>query len=286
MASSSSIEWCTDSYPINDILDYIAGNTPVDLEPYLSKGLSYVDRICVVEPYSSLSWLLVLKLKTSMFWRHNECEYLVVYNNEVDWRWIIAGVVGEAVTRVCYRTGYIAYGLLRYLAVYKLGLRDLYRGVIEYFNESMDSTCIKCDRLDLLLKAIPLTIASDLMSEDYGRIVYIAMHGDNEVIEYWLSKKPSREHKTLVADALRISGYNPESYGLQPSGREIALEKPGIRELCRLVEGSDNHYCRMLEILAMAYKNPDKLWTILAPWRNQIQPIIDHIIIILSKKYT
>ncbi len=262
---------------IDDIIGFLREHLPCDLMPYLYSGLDSVDRIVFAKPYTRYSWMLVLNLRTSMFWVRNGFRELIVYLGR-DPLWCIASLLSELVPITIHKTGPVCFGVLRYLPVYKTGLEGLYRDLVNEFIDHLDNCIIECEPIDLMQKFIPWIIAKDLLSIDYGRIAYIALHGDHEIIRYWLSMNPSRKHQIAVANALKAYGYNPENYGLKTTCERITVKNiVSVDRLCKLVEGADQDYCKMIEILVEVSKNPDKAWSILAPWREEIEPVIDYI---------
>ncbi len=262
-----------------NVLNYVREHVPQDLEPYFIKAVKTVPKIVIAKPFTTYSWLLALRLTASYYW---ENKALIVYYNSEDFRWTIANLLKELALIGLPSSGLITGTTIAYAAVYRSGLLELYKPIINEAIDILSKCTVAGEILNLLLDTIPKIIATKLYKDDFNRLSYLALQGDNDIIRYWLSKNPSFQELRAVSTALKINGLNPISYGILyecPYINVIERNKDEIDldSLCKDIEGVDENFCKMLKILEKIIEDPENAWNILAPWRRELEPIKDYI---------
>ncbi len=257
------------------IIYYFRRHLTSDISGYMEKGLRRLDKIIVSKPYTTYSWYLVLNLTTHSLISDREA---VVYYNSSEPLWTIAGIVYEVIGKAIYSTGILCDHVLPVIAVYKMGLQKLYMEIIRDSMEKILGEHVVHDPLKLLYDVVPKIMAYRLVDIDYNRIISHTLDGDYGLVKLWMNTGPSREEIEVLSVALKTNKLDPIDYGLPDIDVEISTDLTiDTTDLCKMIDGTDQNYCRMLEILLEIAKEPWRAWEILEPWKEEIALIKEHI---------
>ena len=263
---------------VSEIVKIVSENISADVLPYILKGIENVEEILLALPFTKYGWLLAIY---EAYGKTEDSKIIVYFNSEKP-QWTASIIVHELIhksldikCKIVLDT--IVDETLAYLASFKLGFLKLYDKSIRETIELLSQCKILWEKYDYQLINIfmPRILAKELIEYGFNHVVKEAMTDFSNLMNLWLKRKPSRKTRKALATALVLIGINPEKYGL-----EKITCKPEIKPITNIsqeikLEGVDSNFLKMIKILEEIIRNPEKLKEILAPWWNEIEPILD-----------
>ncbi len=263
---------------VSEIVKIVSENISADVLPYILKGIENVEEILLALPFTKYGWLLAIY---EAYGKTEDSKIIVYFNSENPY-WTASIIIHELIhksldikCKIVLDT--IVDETLAYLASFKLGFLKLYDKSIRETIELLSQCKIIWEKYDyqLINIFIPRILAKELIEYGFNHVVKEAMTDFSNLMNLWLKRKPSRKTRKALATALVLIGINPEKYGL-----EKITCKPEIKPITNIsqeikLEGVDSNFLKMIKILEEIIRNPEKLKEILAPWWNEIEPILD-----------
>ena len=263
---------------VSEIVKIVSENISADVLPYILKGIENVEEILLALPFTKYGWLLAIY---EAYGKTEDSKIIVYFNSENPY-WTASIIIHELIhksldikCKIVLDT--IVDETLAYLASFKLGFLKLYDKSIRETIELLSQCKILWEKYDYQLINIfmPRILAKELIEYGFNHVVKEAMTDFSNLMNLWLKRKPSRKTRKALATALVLIGINPEKYGL-----EKITCKPEIKPITNIsqeikLEGVDSNFLKMIKILEEIIRNPEKLKEILAPWWNEIEPILD-----------
>ena len=263
---------------VSEIVKIVLENISADVLPYILKGIENVEEILLALPFTKYGWLLAIY---EAYGKTEDSKIIVYFNSEKP-QWTASIIVHELIHKsldIKCKTvlDTIVDETLAYLASFKLGFLKLYDKSIREAIELLSQCKILWEKYDyqLINIFIPRILAKELIEYGFNHVVKEAMTDFSNLMNLWLKRKPSRKTRKALATALVLIGINPEKYGL-----EKITCKPEIKPITNMsqeikLEGVDSNFLKMIKILEEIIRNPEKLKEILAPWWNEIKPVLD-----------
>ena len=127
---------------------------------------------------------------------------------------------------------------------------------------------------ELVNTILPRILARRLINYNYSYIVNESVNNFHRLVTLWLNTEPTLEERKALAIGFMFLNIDPLEYGLEEPYE--ALKETEFEKYPQVVlEGVDKEFIGMIKILEKVAENPSRLRDILAPWWNEIEPILD-----------
>jgi len=263
---------------VSNIIGIILRCMAYDVEPYIIKGLEAVDEIILALPFTRYGWFLAIYQLVGRV----ENSRVIVYYNSAKPRWTASYIIHELSHKGLdiKRSNLfdaIIDETLAYLASFKLGFLDLYeQGIKQYIKSAFMYKAVLNEsyEYELVNTILPRILARRLINYNYSYIVNESVNNFHRLVTLWLNTEPTLEDRKALAIGFIFLNIDPLEYGLEKPNE--ALKETEIEKYPQVVlEGVDKEFIEMTKILEKAAENPSRLRDILAPWWNEIEPILD-----------
>ncbi|WFO74932.1 hypothetical protein J4526_07620 [Desulfurococcaceae archaeon MEX13E-LK6-19] len=265
---------------VQRIIYIILRSIASDVEWYVVKGLETVEEIILAQPFTRYGWLLAIYQATGK----TEDSRIIVYYNSVDPRWTASFIVHETIHKALNirrdtLADIIIDETLAYLASFKSGFLGLYEKGIRESVELLSQCITPPGESDQLLHVVvPRILAKRLNDYDYDYVVKKSLNNLYRLVKLWLNTNPSLRERTALSTGFTLLGINPVDYGLEKTCKEVkTIESEGITSREPVLEGVDKDFTEMTRILKKVARNPSRARDILAPWWNEIEPILNEL---------
>ncbi len=264
---------------VREFLDLVVSSLARDVEPVFIRGLSRVRRVVLARAFTKYGWLLAIYGALGMV----EGDELIIYYNEEP-RWVASTLIHE-VTHLALGIerrdvlDVVADEALAYVATFKSGFKDLYVKGVKQFVKLLSNCINPYYDHELVGIVVPRVLAIRLVSYDFRYLVNEVLKDSKAVLKLWLRTEPREEELIAMSTALSSIGVGEEvlSNLINLRCKEVIKLSSIANKYSYELEGVDEDFKKMVELLNKATEEGRNVREVLKPWWGSLEGIREYV---------